>query len=136
MIVNDIGTSSLNGTYVSTTESNDATSDLGIDDFFTLMTAQLQNQSIDSTVDNTEYISQMAQFSTLSVMSELKDTIQSSMAVSLIGKTVSVTQNNSSEVSKTVTGEVEQISYYDGEPYVYVNGGFYKLADIIGISNS
>lgn len=133
MIVNGINASQSANAYVSSTKSADSKSDLNIDDFFALMAAQLQNQSMDSTVDNSQFIAQMAQFASLSQISELNSTTQSSTAVSLLGKTVSVSQTDSSGISKIVVGAVEQISYKEGEPYIYVDGGYYKLADIIDI---
>jgi flagellar basal-body rod modification protein FlgD len=39
-------------------------------DFLTLMSAQLKNQDPTKPVDNTEYVAQMAQFSTLSGITE------------------------------------------------------------------
>ena len=39
-------------------------------DFLALMTAQLKNQDPTKPVDNTEYVAQMAQFSTLSGVTE------------------------------------------------------------------
>lgn len=133
MIINGINATTSSNAYVSSTKSTDTKSDLNIDDFFALMAAQLQNQSMDDTVDNSQFIAQMAQFATLSQISELNIATQSNTAVSLLGKTVSVSQTDSSGVSNVVVGSVEQISYKESEPYIYVNGGYYKLADIIDI---
>jgi flagellar basal-body rod modification protein FlgD len=135
MIVNGIGTAASNSAYVSSTKSSDSTTDLGIDDFFTLMAAQLQNQSMSDTVDNTQFIAQMAQFASLSQISELNSTTQSNTALSMLGKTVSVLQTDTSGAESAVVGEVSQISYSEGEPYICVSGGYYKLADIIDISD-
>lgn len=135
MIVNGIGAAASNNAYISSTKSDDKTSNMGIDDFFALMAAQLENQSMNDTVDNTQFIAQMAQFASLSQISELNNTTQANTAVSLLGKTVSVTQNNENGVDTTVVGAVSQISYSEGEPYICVKGGYYKLADITDISN-
>ena len=67
---------------------------LTISDFFKLMAAQLQNQSMYDTVDNAEFMSQMVQFSTLSQMEELSNAFQSNLAVSMIGKTVNVSMED------------------------------------------
>jgi len=116
MVVNGIGTSASTNAYISATKSSDSTTDLGIDDFFTLMAAQLENQSMSDTVDNSQFIAQMAQFASLSQISELNKTTQSNTALSMLGKTVSVSQIDSNGQKKAIVGEVSQISYSDGEP--------------------
>lgn len=135
MIVNGINASVANNTYISASnESKKGETDLGIDDFFTLMAAQLENQSMYDTVDNTQFIAQMAQFASLSQISELNSTIKSDMAISLIGKSVSVVQIDAAGLEKAIIGKVEQVSYKDGVPYICVQGGFYQISDIIDIS--
>ncbi|MEO5865752.1 MAG: flagellar hook assembly protein FlgD [Sphingomonas sp.] len=49
---------------------------LGQADFLKLMTAQLQNQDPFSPVDNTQMVAQMAQFSSLSGISQMNTTLQ------------------------------------------------------------
>ena len=73
---------------------------LGQDDFLKLMTAQMQNQDPFNPVDNTQMVSQMAQFSQLSGVNEMNTTLQqiatkltgtsSTDAMSYVGKTVLV----------------------------------------------
>lgn len=109
-------------------------SELKIEDFFALMMAQLQNQTINDTVDNTQFITQMAQFSTLSQMSDLKNSAQTNLAVSLIGKTVNATKMDEIGFEKTVSGIVEQVDFSNGDPYLLVEGEFYKISDINQIS--
>ncbi len=47
----------------STSRTAENKSYLSMEDFYALLVAQLSNQDINNTVDNTEFISQMAQFS-------------------------------------------------------------------------
>ncbi len=75
-----------------------ATQTLGQADFLKLMTAQMQNQDPFNPVDNTQMVAQMAQFSSLSGISQMNTTLQtiadkltgtsSSDAMSYVGKTV------------------------------------------------
>ena len=106
---------------------------LGINDFFKLMAAQLENQSMFDTVDNTQFIAQMAQFSTLTQISELNNTVKANTAVSLIGKTVSVRSIDDNGQENFKIGTVEQVSYNGGVPYLCVDGGFYLLTDILDV---
>lgn len=54
------------------TEQAGSTSDLGQDDFLTLMLAQLENQDPTKPVDNVEFLSQIAQFSQVSGIQSLQ----------------------------------------------------------------
>jgi flagellar basal-body rod modification protein FlgD len=106
---------------------------LSINDFFKLIAAQLQNQSMFDSVDNTQFISQLAQFTTLSQINELTSAMNSNLAVSMLGKPVCVTATDELGQTRYVTGEVEQISYQSGVPYLYVNGGYYKLSEVTDV---
>jgi len=59
-------------TAPSTTATN-KTSELGQDDFMELMIAQLENQDPTNPQDNTEFLAQIAQFSTVSGVQDLVD---------------------------------------------------------------
>ncbi len=59
-------------TAPSTTATNN-TSELGQDDFMELMIAQLENQDPTNPQDNTEFLAQIAQFSTVSGVQDLVD---------------------------------------------------------------
>jgi flagellar basal-body rod modification protein FlgD len=81
----------LGQTYASATnsassaaQSSDAT--LGMNDFLMLLAAQFQNQDVMNPTDNTEFISELAQFSALQAMSELTQYSQRQYASSLVGK--------------------------------------------------
>lgn len=103
------------------------------EDFFKLIAAQLVNQSMFDTVDNTQLVTQMAQLSTLSQISDLCAAVKSGTAVSLIGKTVSVATKSPGGQQAVAVGQVEQISMEDGTPYLYVGGSFYPLEDVLDI---
>ncbi len=110
-----------------------AASDLDINDFFKLITAQLQNQSMFDTVDNAQFMSQMVQFSTLSQINALTNAFQTNMAVSMIGKQVNVSATAEDGTKQMQVGQVEQVSFNAGVPYVCVNGQFYQMSDILDI---
>jgi flagellar basal-body rod modification protein FlgD len=65
-------------------------SELDQNAFLKILTAELSNQDPTSTQDGTQYIAQMAQFSSLEQMTNLNSSIKLNNASSLIGKTVAV----------------------------------------------
>ncbi len=59
-----------------------------MDDFLTLMVAQLKNQDFMNPVDDTQYVTQLAQISTMQQMEEMAYNAKSTYVTSLVGKTV------------------------------------------------
>ena len=108
--------------------------ELGKDDFLKLLIAQLQNQDPTSPMENTEFIAQMAQFSSLEQMTNMSSAfekmtafINSSEAASTLGKTVQLTVGGNQ-----VEGVVEQATR-GAEPQILVNGNFYTMDKISAI---
>lgn len=73
-----LGASSSSGSSTSSTgTSSGGTQSLGEQDFLTLMTAQLQNQDPMQPMDNSQMLSQLAQFSTVSGITALQTSFSS-----------------------------------------------------------
>lgn len=108
--------------------------DLGKDDFLKLLITQLSNQDPTSPMENTEFIAQMAQFSSLEQMTnmnqefaKMNSMLVSSQAVGTIGKTVDITLGD----TKT-TGVVEAVTY-GANPQVRVNNMYYDMKQISAV---
>jgi flagellar basal-body rod modification protein FlgD len=93
-----------------TTPANPAGT-LGKDDFLKLFVTQLQNQDPMSPQDNSQFMAQMAQFTTLeqitnlsTATSQLSFDTQVSQSVALIGKTVGYTNADGVDVTGVATG--------------------------------
>lgn len=108
-------------------------SDLTMEDFFKLMAAQLQNQNMMDPVDNTEFIAQMAQFSTLSQMTELSNAVNSTFAVSMIGKTVNLRSLSENGTIIYDSGTVDSITFSEGTAYLEVHGNYYPISNVTGV---
>ncbi|MEA4921213.1 MAG: flagellar hook capping FlgD N-terminal domain-containing protein [Clostridiaceae bacterium] len=113
-----------------------SSSDITINDFFKLIAAQLQNQSMYDSVDNTQFVSQLAQFTTLSQMTELTKAATSSLAVTMLGRKVSAAGTDELGRNVSASGEVKEVRYSSGVPYLLVDGGYYTLAEITSIEDT
>src|ERR1700677_1101661 len=94
--------------------------------FLQLLITQLQNQDPLSPADPTQFVSQLAQFSSLEQMSQLNASVTQQLdnsVTGLIGQTVTVTDPSSS--SGLLTGQVSGIVYYSNGPAIQVNGNNY-----------
>ncbi len=81
--------------------------ELDMQDFLQLMIVQLQNQTIDDTMDTSEMMNQMIQMQMISAMSNMTETSVQSYASSLVGKVVTigiVTDKGLEEREVIVTG--------------------------------
>jgi flagellar basal-body rod modification protein FlgD len=107
------------------------TQELGKDDFLKLLLAQLQNQDPTSPMENTEFVAQMAQFSSLEQMTNMSqgftkmaNLMTSSQAINTIGRTVEINLGDT-----TTKGVVQAVT--SGEvPQVMVNGMYYDMNKI------
>jgi len=106
---------------------------LSMDDFFTLLSAQMQNQTMFNPMQDTEFIGQMAQFSALQQMQQLGASFASSMAASFIGKYATLAKED--ELGQTVSGAgiVEQVNFTGDSPLLLVDGTWFTLSGLIDV---
>ena len=104
---------------------------LGLDSFLKLMVTQLTNQDFMNPVDDTQFISQMAQFSTLQAMSEMSSNMKNNYVLSLVGQEVTCAKFNVSGNLVKETGVVERVTLADNEFALYVNGEKFTLSQIM-----
>lgn len=115
-------------------------SNIGIQDFLKILTAQLNNQDPLKPVDNQEFVAQIAQFATLEQSRQLNvkidsllSTQSSTQSVGLLGKTVDVNKDG-----KVVTGKVTALSLDSGQPLLTIttaNGAFQDAITFAQIVN-
>lgn len=104
---------------------------LGMDSFLKLMVTQLTNQDFMNPVDDTQFITQMAQFSTLQAMSEMSSNMKNNYVLSLVGQEVTCAKFNVSGNLVKETGKVERVTLSDNEFALYVNGEKFTLSQIM-----
>jgi flagellar basal-body rod modification protein FlgD len=109
---------------------------LAADDFMKLLTTQLTSQDPMNPMKDTEFISQMANFTSLEQMRTLSksfDTFTSdqkmSAAPAFLGRNVTV-----KDATGDVTGLVDSITLKNGKPAIVINGKSYDTNLITGIA--
>lgn len=106
---------------------------LNMQDFLQLLVAQMTNQDAMNPMDNTEFISQMAQFSSLQAMTTLTEIAKQAQATSLIGKNVVVADYNSKGNLIVQEGIVQKVTIHNNETKLYVNDMEYDYSNIMEI---
>lgn len=102
------------------------------EDFLSLMVAQLTNQDFMNPVDDTQYVTQLAQFTTMQQMQEMANYTKTSYVMSLVGKQVTAAKVTVSGLQKE-TGVVEGISLTNNDFTLTVNGKKFTLEQIMEI---
>lgn len=119
---------------LSATTSKDNSS-LDKEAFLQLLVAQMKYQDPLEPTSNTEYISQLATFSSLEEMQNLNSTMEAAQATNLVGKTVIMKVTQASGETTYVTGQVDYIVRENGKTYLSVNDGLYSLDDLDTVVN-
>jgi flagellar basal-body rod modification protein FlgD len=116
-VENDVSTSFLNKLQNPTPTSTDSTGTLGKDAFLQLLVTQMKNQNPLDPQDNTQFVAQLAQFSSLESMQNLTSTVdsiassykssQALQASSLVGRSVIIDAGATSvDTAKGMNGTV------------------------------
>ena len=126
----------VNVTDTATEETKRSNSTLDKEAFLQLLVTQMKYQDPLEPTSNTEYISQLAQFSALEEMQNVSRTMDMQRASGLVGqevyiKTVDPTTGN----TDFVHGLVDFVSFQNGKAYVSVGGKTYPLDNVDSVYN-
>lgn len=135
MEVNNYVSPIYSGKDVSTVNKSSKDS-LGIDDFLKLLSAQLANQDMMNPSSDTEFIAQLAQFSSLQAMDSLAKMCTINQSTDLVGKKVVVSKYNKDNSLVTVEGIVDKVTLFKGTPMLVINGEEYEYANVMEIKAS
>ena len=112
------------GTSTSTSTTQAITNSMGENSFLDLLITQMQNQDPTSPMDDTQFVSELAQFSSLEQMTQLNQQFgsltqqnQNALAVNYLGKVVTYQDPSQSTPS---TGTVTAIDYINGTPMLTI----------------
>ena len=112
---------------------------LGQDDFLKLLTVQMTSQDPLEPLKETDFIAQLAQFSTLQQTQNMTTDLaalhtdqQLLQANALLGRVVQLQQGTGSPVSGTVSA----VQIQDGVPRIVVNDQTYDLSAVLAVAAS
>ncbi|MCL2019923.1 MAG: hypothetical protein FWG70_09225 [Oscillospiraceae bacterium] len=103
-----------------------------MENFFTLLMAEMSNQDPLEPMSNTEFISQLANFTALKAQQDALYYQNANYAQSLVGKTVTVATMNGTSLL-TDSGIVTSMSLSEGKFMIKVNGNDYALSSIMEV---
>jgi flagellar basal-body rod modification protein FlgD len=111
------------------TQTPTAGQTLGQKDFLKLLVAQMTAQDPLHPQSGTDFVAQLAQFSSLQTSQTMQAGISTLQANDLLGRTVSVNSNSGAQAIGVVTA----VQMDSGTPSIIVNGQSYQLNQITGI---
>ncbi|MBQ0028072.1 MAG: flagellar hook capping protein [Lachnospiraceae bacterium] len=116
--------------------NKEAGGSLDKDAFLQLLVTQMQYQDPLEPTDNTEYISQLATFSSLEEMQNMSQSMDMQRASGLVGQYVYLETTDSTGNTKMVEGTVDYVSYSGNKTYLAIDGELYNLDDLKTVADS
>lgn len=102
-------------------------SSLDKDAFLQLLVTQMKYQDPLEPTSNTEYMSQLAQFSTLEEMQNLGHTFTQSQAMSLAGQYVIMNVPDAAGNYSSISGLVDYVTMSNGDALLSINDQYYSI---------
>ena len=106
------------------------------DAFLQLLVTQMQYQDPLEPTDNTEYVSQLATFSTLEEMQNMSSTMDRQSASSLVGQYVFMEETSTTGDTKTIEGTVDYVTFSGSKTYLSIDGTLYNYDDLKTVADS
>ncbi len=128
-----------NGKVVNNKSSNDSTAasknNFDKDMFLQLLVAEMKYQDPLEPTTNTEYVSELANFTQVEATQNVQDKMEDMQANTYVGKYVILNTTDASGNQTYVSGKVDFLEKKDDGYYVSVNDGLYKAADVETIAD-
>lgn len=128
-IINNIHANKTDTSYTSTKKETGG-SDLDKDAFLNLLVTQMRYQDPMNPGDSTEYMSQLAQYSSLEATMNISNTLDKGNALNLVGQYVIMNTTDSAGNMDMVSGLVEYATVKDGEVLLSINDTYYPATDL------
>lgn len=99
------------------------------DDFLLLLVTQMKNQNPLEPMKDSEFLAQLAQFSSLEQLQNLSQQADINQAYALLGKEVGAISGN-----EVLTGVVERVWIENGVPYLLIGEYAAKLQEVVMVA--
>lgn len=134
--VNSYNAANSAATSTNSTSGKSSTSSLSMQDFLELLAAQLSNQDVMNPESDTQFISQMAQFTSLQTMQTMTEVIYAQYGASMVGKDVVVSGYDKDGNVFSDEGNVDSVQFSSGSCTITVNGKEYDLSAVMSVNAS
>ncbi len=116
---------------VATSKKSDTSeSSLDKDAFLQLLVTQMQYQDPLNPGDSTQYMSQLAQYSSLEATMNISNTLEKGNSLNLVGEYVIMNTTDSAGNSQMVSGLVEYATVKEGKTMLSINDQYYPAEDL------
>lgn len=112
------------------TTKKDKSTDLDKDAFLQLLVTQMKYQDPLNPGDSTEYMSQLAQYSSLEATMNISDSIEMSNGLNLVGQYVIMNTTDAAGNKQMVSGLVQYATVKNGEVLLSINDTYYPASDL------
>lgn len=129
-VVNGIVSNSSGYIKSANSGTKEAKGDLDKDAFLQLLVTQMQYQDPLNPGDSTEYMSQLAQYSSLEATMNISNTLEKGNALNLVGEYVIINATDSAGNKTPISGLVEYATVKDGEVLLSINDTYYSADDL------
>lgn len=129
-----------------TSQSNEISTKKDIVDknvFLKILAVELSNQDPLNAKDNTQYISQLAQFTSLEQTANLNSAITKILqsqrlteGAMLIGRTVDFILYDGNDNSKIISDVVKSVKVEKDNVYLMTESGRYRIDDVVGVGDA
>lgn len=98
-----------------------------------LLSQQLANQDVMNPTQDTDFIAQLAQFTSLQAMQTMSEVIYAQYGASMVGKNVLVASYDDKGVYTEDRGVAECAKFANGDCLITVNGKDYTMSSIMEV---
>lgn len=123
--------SSKNAATASGKPKREVSNEMGKEQFLKLLVAQMQYQDPLEPTQNSEWVAQMATFSMVESLNDMKSAFQEQSAYSLVGKNV-ILNTGSDDNANYVRGKVDYITVQNGKLKLSVADKLYDVDTLSG----
>ena len=121
---------SASSSYMPSASKETPSNELDKNAFLQLLVTQMQYQDPLNPGDSTEYMSQLAQYSSLEATMNISTTLEKGNALNLVGEYVIMNTTDSAGNSQMISGLVEYATVKNGETLLSINDQYYPAKDL------